>query len=156
MIIIALIILNFTERGDGMAAWLAAEDRENQLQGKITQSFIQHSARPSLLCCISTETNGLLGRGYSHWWDTRDGNGSGARVGGNQGKERGSVACGEYVMVPPGLVTAMCVFPFISSETCHIMGLNTGYINSGIETKQAQWLWRLYDRCGYAFRCWLN
>lgn len=52
------------------------------------------------------------------------------------GKERGSVACGEYVMVPPGLVTAMCVFPFISSETCHIMGLNTGYINSGTETKQ--------------------
>lgn len=50
--------------------------------------------------------------------------------------ERGSVACGEYVMVPPGLVTAMCVFPFISSETCHIVGLNTSYINSGSETKQ--------------------
>lgn len=46
------------------------------------------------------------------------------------------MACGEYVMVPPGLVTAMCVFPFISSETCHIMGLNTSYINSGPETKQ--------------------
>lgn len=55
---------------------------------------------------------------------------------GTRGRRGGFVACGEYVMVPPGLVTAMCVFPFISSETCHIMGLNTGYINSGIETKQ--------------------
>ena len=57
-------------------------------------------------------------------------------MGGNRGRRGGSVACGEYVMVPPGLVTTMCVFPFISSETCHIMGLNTGYINSGTETKQ--------------------
>lgn len=57
-------------------------------------------------------------------------------MGGNRDGERGSVVCGEYVMVPPGLVTAMCVFPFISSETCHITGLNTGYTNSGTETKQ--------------------
>lgn len=39
-------------------------------------------------------------------------------------------------MVPLGLVTAMCVLPFISSETCHIMGLNTGYVNSETEAKQ--------------------
>ncbi len=46
------------------------------------------------------------------------------------------MACGEYGMVPPGFVTAMCVFPFISSETCHNMGPNIGYINSGIQAKQ--------------------
>lgn len=55
---------------------------------------------------------------------------------GTRGRRGGSVACGEYVMVPLGLVTAMCVLPFISSETCHIMGLNTGYVNSGTEAKQ--------------------
>lgn len=47
-----------------------------------------------------------------------------------------SVACGEYTMVPAGLVTAMCVFPFISSETSHIMGPNTSFVNSGAEAKQ--------------------
>lgn len=57
-------------------------------------------------------------------------------MGGNQGKRGGAVACGKYVMVPAGLVTAMCVFPFISSETCHIMSLNTGHINRGTEAKQ--------------------
>lgn len=55
---------------------------------------------------------------------------------GTRGRRGGLVACGEYVMVPPGLVTTMCVFPFISSETSRIMGLNTGFINSGIEAKQ--------------------
>lgn len=57
------------------------------------------------------------------WVGTREGRG-------------GSVACGEYTMVPAGLVTTMCVFPFISSETSHIMGLNTSFINSGTEAKQ--------------------
>lgn len=70
----------------------------------------------------------LMGhQGWKRFW---------SQSGWEPGKERGSVACGECVMVPPGLVTAMCVFPFISSETCHIMGPSTGYINSGIETKQ--------------------
>lgn len=55
---------------------------------------------------------------------------------GTRGGRGGPAACGEYATVPPGLVTAMCVFPFISSETSHIMGLSTSFINSGTEAKQ--------------------
>lgn len=55
---------------------------------------------------------------------------------GTRGGRGGPVACGEHAMVPPGLVTTMCVFPFISSETSHIMGLNTSFINSGTQAKQ--------------------
>lgn len=55
---------------------------------------------------------------------------------GTRGGKRGPAACGEYATVPLGLVTAMCVFPFISSETSHIMGLSTSFINSGTEAKQ--------------------
>ena len=127
MIIIALIIFKLTEREDMVAAgwWMKNCCKANNSV---------HTAWSSWLCCISMETNGLLGwgppighQGWKRFW---------SQSGWEPGKERGFVACGEYVMVPPGLVTTMCVFPFISSETCHIMGLNTGYINSGIETKQ--------------------
>lgn len=70
----------------------------------------------------------LMGhKGWKQFW---------SQSGWELGMERGSVACGECVMVPLGLVTTMCVFPFISTETCHIMSPNTGYVNSGIETKQ--------------------
>ena len=83
-------------------------------------------------------------QGWKQFW---------SQSGWEPGTARGSVACGEYVMVPPGLVTAMCVFPFISSETCHIMGLNTSYINSGTETKQtAQTTADVILWCGYAFK----
>lgn len=78
--------------------------------------FIHHTAKPSLFCCISMETNRLLSTGVQlvtghHGWKR-----FWSQSGWDPGTERASVACGEYVMVPPGLVTAVCVFPFISSE----------------------------------------
>lgn len=85
MIIIAPIILKLTEREDRVAAGWWMETKKSAAR-QITQFFIHHTGWPSLLCCISMETNRLLGLGYSQRWDTRDGNSSGARVGGNQGR----------------------------------------------------------------------
>ena len=64
MTIIAPIILKLTYREERMAAdwWM---ETEKPAAWQIPQFFIHHTAWPSLLCCISMETNRLLGPGYS-------------------------------------------------------------------------------------------
>lgn len=64
MIMIALIILKQNDGEDKVAAGWQMET-EKPTARQITQSFTHHTAWLSLLCCISTETNGLLGWGYS-------------------------------------------------------------------------------------------